>query len=53
MLYAIYYITWFMFRKKILSWWTGRDLQNYTYWHGIKGINDIGCACADNKSCFR
>ena len=35
------------------SWWTGRDLKNYTYWHGDKGVNDTGCACAEDNSCKR
>ena len=37
----------------LLSWWTGRDSQNYTYWHGEKGINETGCACASDDSCVR
>ena len=26
-------------------------MKNYTYWHGDKGVNETGCACAEDKSC--
>ena len=26
-------------------------MKNYTYWHGDKGLNDTGCACAEDESC--
>ena len=38
---------------KLFSWWTGRDLRNYTYWHGIKSEGETGCACASTASCVR
>ena len=52
MWYASYFQA-FLLSMAILSWWTGRDSQNYTYWHGIKGINETGCACDSDDSCIR
>ena len=39
--------------KNISSWWTGRDSNNHTYWHGNASDSETGCACASTGSCER
>ena len=39
--------------KNGFSWWTGRDSNNHTYWHGNASDSATGCACASTESCER